>query len=134
MILERLPRVNEWMREQGYGDGFRMGVGLNSGELMVGNIGSEQRMEYTTIGDIVNTASRLEGLTKGTPFPLFIGESTRSLLRHDPDGLVYVAELEVRGRNERVKVWSLNELVPGAAPAPVKVEAEAGVPAVAPSG
>jgi adenylate cyclase len=130
IILERLPRVNAWLKEQGLGDGFRMGIGLNSGPLMVGNIGSEQRMEYTTIGDTVNTASRLEGLTKGTPFPLFIGETTRNLLRKEPDDLVYVAELDVRGRSEKVKVWSLRNIVgqTAAAPAPAPVVEPDAVP------
>jgi adenylate cyclase len=130
MIHERLPRVNEWIREQGYGDGFRMGIGLNSGSIMTGNIGSERRMEYTTIGDAVNTCSRLEGLTKGTPYPLFISETTRALLREEPDDLVYVDELEVRGRSEKVKVYSLSGLV---APAPAP-KPEAGLVAVAPAG
>jgi adenylate cyclase len=120
MLLERLPRVNEWIRDQGYGDGFRMGIGLNSGSIMSGNIGSERRMEYTTIGDTVNTASRLEGLTKGTPYPLFISETTRELLRDEPADLTYVDELEVRGRSVKVKVWSLEALV--APPAPLDPE------------
>jgi adenylate cyclase len=107
MIRDRLPRVNAWIVEQGYGDGFRMGVGLNSGPIMAGNIGSERRLEYTTIGDTVNTASRLEGLTKGTPYSIFVSDSTRALLHEEPDDLVYVAELDVRGKNEKVKVWSL---------------------------
>ena len=86
------------------------------------------------LGDTVNTASRLEGLTKGTPYPLFISETTRDLLRHEPEDLVYVAELEVRGRSEKVKVWSLNALVapPPAPRAAVAVEPE--VVAVAPAG
>ena len=46
--------------------GFRMGVGLNTGPVMCGNVGAEQRVEYTAIGDTTNTASRLEGMTKGT--------------------------------------------------------------------
>jgi adenylate cyclase len=132
IIMERLPRVNEWIREQGYGDGFRMGVGVNSGEIMTGNIGSERRMEYTTIGDPVNTASRLEGMTKGTPFPVFLSDTTRELMREEPDDLVFVAELEVRGRTEKVKVWSLRGLLaPAPAPAAERVE---GVPVVNPAG
>ena len=134
ILLERLPRVNQWMRDQGYGDGFRMGIGLNSGSIMSGNIGSERRMEYTTIGDTVNTASRLEGLTKGTPFPLFISETTRDLLRHEPEDLHYVAELEVRGRSEKVNVWSLEALLAQPAAAKAESESEAGVVAVAPAG
>jgi len=58
----------------------------------------------------VNTASRLEGLTKGTAYPLFIADSTRALLRAERSDLVYVAELAVRGRGEKVKVWSLSSL------------------------
>ena len=133
IIMERLPRVNEWIREQGYGDGFRMGIGVNSGEIMTGNIGSERRMEYTTIGDPVNTASRLEGMTKGTPFPVFISDTTRELMQNEPDDLVFVAELEVRGRQEKVKVWSLRGLVaPAAAPAPTPQAADS-PPAVVPT-
>ena len=89
MIRDRLPRVNAWIGEQGYGDGFRMGVGLNSGPIMSGNIGSERRMEYTTIGDTVNTASRLEGLTKGTPYSIFVSDSTRTHLQEEPDDLAF---------------------------------------------
>jgi len=107
MIRDRLPRVNAWIAEQGYGEGFRMGVGVNSGPIMSGNIGSERRLEYTTIGDTVNTASRLAGLTKGTPYSLFVSDSTRTLLHEEPSDLVYVAELDVRGKSEKVKVWSL---------------------------
>jgi adenylate cyclase len=134
ILNDRLPRVNEWIREQGYGEGFRMGVGLNSGTIMTGNIGSERRMEYTTIGDPVNTASRLEGMTKGTPFPLFMSDTTRELLHEDPEDLVYVAELEVRGRQEKVKVWSLRGTT-GAAPAPAQAAEEPpdSVPAAMPT-
>jgi adenylate cyclase len=131
ILTERLPRVNEWIREQGYGEGFRMGVGLNSGTIMTGNIGSERRMEYTTIGDPVNTASRLEGMTKGTPFPLFMSDTTRELLHEDPEDLVYVAELEVRGRQEKVKVWSLRG-VTAVATAPAQTPPDS-VPAIVPT-
>lgn len=137
ILLERLPKVNVWLREQGYGEGFRMGVGLNSGQLMVGNIGSEKRMEYTTIGDTVNTASRLEGMTKGTPFPLFLSETTRELLVNEPDDLTFVSELEVRGRSEKVKVWSLARFLappPAPAPQPESEAAPESVPAILPTG
>ncbi len=107
MLGPRLESFNSWMRDQGYGDGFRMGIGLNSGSVLAGNMGSERRFEYTVIGDTVNTASRLEGLTKGTPHQLFVADATRVLLRAAPD-LIPVDELEVRGRQAKVKVWSLD--------------------------
>ncbi|HWH10580.1 MAG TPA: adenylate/guanylate cyclase domain-containing protein [Solirubrobacteraceae bacterium] len=107
MLEERLPRFNAWLREEGLGDGFRMGIGLNSGAVMSGNVGSERRVEYTAIGDTTNTASRIEGMTKGTPHQLLFTESTRELLREPPADMVFVDEFEVRGRQAQVKLWSL---------------------------
>ena len=78
MLTVRLRRFNEWLREQGLGEGFRMGVGLNSGSVMSGQVGSERRIEYTAVGDTTNTAARLEGMTKGTPHQVFIADSTRA--------------------------------------------------------
>ena len=55
-----------------------MGIGLNSGQVMSGHVGSERRLEYTALGDTTNTAARLEGMTKGTPYQLYVADSTRS--------------------------------------------------------
>ena len=106
MLEVRLPKVNEWMRENDVGDEFQIGIGLNSGPVMAGNIGSEQRLEFTTIGDTVNTAARLEGMTKGSGHSLFVADSTRERLS-DPDGdLSFVDSFPVRGRAEEIRVWS----------------------------
>lgn len=106
MLDEKLPRFNAWIREQGLEE-FRIGVGINSGLVMTGNVGSDRRMEYTAIGDAVNTAARLEGMTKGTGHDVFVSETTRAALRGAEEGLVFVDELAVRGRRSAVKVWSL---------------------------
>jgi adenylate cyclase len=109
MIGLRLGRFNEWLAENGHEHAFAMGVGVNSGTVMAGNIGSERRVEYTALGDTTNTASRLEGMTKGSGHMLFVADTTRERLS-DPDGaLVLVGELEVRGRVQPVPVWTLAE-------------------------
>jgi adenylate cyclase len=108
MTGHALDDFNEWMREEGYGGGFRMGVGLNSGAVMAGNVGSERRLEYTVIGDTTNTASRLEGMTKGTPHMIFMSEATRSMLTHEQPDLVNAGDLVVRGRQLHVTVWSID--------------------------
>jgi adenylate cyclase len=107
ILEERLPRFNEWFRKEGYGEGFRMGIGLNSGVFLAGNVGSERRLEYTAMGDTINTAARLEALTKGSVHSAFIAESTRDALTSPANGLVFAGEHEVRGRAGMVKVWSL---------------------------
>jgi adenylate cyclase len=85
-----------------------MGVGLNSGPVMAGSIGAEQRVEYTALGDTTNTASRLEGMTKGTPHMIFVADSTRERMSN-PEQLLLVGELEVRGRVQRLPVWTVAE-------------------------
>src|SRR4051794_17337608 len=115
MMGPRLGRFNDWLRENGHGEGFRMGIGLNTGSVMAGNVGSERRLEYTAIGDTTNTASRLEGLTKGSGHMLFVAESTRAaMLRPAPD-LAPVGNFEVRGREHTLSVWSVPD--PESAPA-----------------
>jgi adenylate cyclase len=106
MLGPRLERFNEYLRSQGLGEDFRMGVGLNSGQVMSGNVGSERRLEYTAIGDTTNTAARLEGMTKGTQHMLFAADSTVEALKDRPGDLVFVDEMEVRGREATIKLWS----------------------------
>jgi adenylate cyclase len=116
MLEVRLPRFNEWIQSQGLGDGFRMGIGLNSGNVMSGHVGSERRVEYAAVGDTTNTASRIESLTKGTPHQLLVSDSTKQALIAPVDDLVYVDEVEIRGRVARMKLWGLDE-APSPAPA-----------------
>jgi adenylate cyclase len=107
MLKVRLPRFNRWMSEQGLGEGFTMGIGLNSGTVMSGQVGSRRRTEYTAIGDTTNTAARLEGMTKGSGHQLFVADSTRRAQRQDSDELELVGEREVRGRTRTITIWTL---------------------------
>jgi adenylate cyclase len=122
MIGPRLSAFNRWIAEQGHGHRFVMGVGINSGSVMAGNIGSEQRVEYTALGDTTNTASRLEGMTKDSGHMLFVADSTRERLQNPPGDLVLVGELEVRGRVAAVPVWTI---AAAAALAPAAADAAA---------
>jgi adenylate cyclase len=115
-MLARLERFNAWMHENGHGDGFKMGIGLNTGDVMSGNVGSARRLEYTAIGDTTNSAARLEAMTKGTAYQLFVAEDTRAGLSGEPPAdLECLDELEVRGRTGAMKVWALqpSATVPG---------------------
>jgi len=109
MLTVCLPRFNAWLREQELGSGFRMGIGLNSGRVMSGNVGSERRVEYTAVGDTTNSAARIEQLTKGTPHQLMLSGSTKDALTAPPDDLVFVEEVELRGRRTHTTIWSLPE-------------------------
>ena len=99
--LEELEKFNDWVQaEYGFEKRFQMGIGLNTGRVMSGNVGSEQRLAYTAIGDTTNTAARLEGMTKGTDFMIFLSDATREALREEPEDLAEVGEFEIRGRVE----------------------------------
>jgi class 3 adenylate cyclase len=102
MLEARLPRFNRRA-----GNGFEMGIGLNSGPFMSGNVGSARRLEYTVHGDTVNTASRIEGMTKTARQSILIADSTRRALVRPPSDLVHVGEFEVRGKQSSVRLWTL---------------------------
>jgi adenylate cyclase len=108
MVDVRLPRFNEWLCANGLGEEVRMGVGLNSGPFMSGNVGSLRRLEYTVHGDTVNTASRIEGLTKTLGGPILLSESTRAALLRPPADLRSIGNVEVRGRQSAIGLWTVD--------------------------
>lgn len=122
----RLPRFNGWATAHGIPEGFRMGIGVASGPVMSGNVGSERRLEYTAVGDTTNAAARLEALTKETPHMLLIADATRAALTTTVEDLAAVGALDVRGREVPASVWTLSEMAVGPADADPRVDGNDG--------
>jgi len=102
-MLSSLDRLNQEWVGRGW-PVFKMGVGINFGEVIFGAIGSEQKAEPTVIGDAVNSASRLEGLTKEYGVDMLIGEAVAELVRPSFH-LQLVDFVRVKGKTRAIKVY-----------------------------
>jgi len=104
-MRNELRQLNDKWRNQGR-MGLGMGVGINQGEVIVGNIGSHERMDPTVIGDSVNLASRLEGLTRIYGADILVGATAAELVR-DEFHFRSVARVQVKGKTKPVEVFTL---------------------------
>jgi adenylate cyclase len=103
-MLSALAKLNE-VRAQRDQPKLAMGVGIHSGPVVLGDVGAKQRRELTILGDTVNVASRLEGLTKTAGIPILVSHTTRERMR-GAQALDLVREVEVRGRAETVRAFA----------------------------
>ncbi len=103
-----LPRFNAWLLEEHLAERpLDAGIGLNTGEVMSGLVGSERRMEYAAVGDATNVAARLQGLGRDADGRLFVSGSAYTALAATgaADGLRRHGEVSLRGRREPVTVY-----------------------------
>lgn len=104
-MMDKLKEFNRWQRKLGRSE-FKIGIGINYGMVTVGNIGSEKKMDYTVIGDMVNLASRLEGLTKKYKEPIIISGTLYHKIKNVfPCRMI--DKVIVKGKTTGVKIYSV---------------------------
>ena len=106
-MLKRLDSFNEEISKEGVPP-FGMGLGINTGSVVVGNMGSTQRFDYTCLGDHVNLASRLEGQSKPYGVRIIIGPRTAEHIKNDYQTLE-LDLIAVKGKKEGVKIFTVLE-------------------------
>ena len=105
---EMLKKVDE-LRDKWLFEGkpkIEIGIGINTGEAFVGNIGSEKRLEYTVIGDMVNLASRIESYNKVYKTNLLISSSTYSYVSSIAD-VIKISEVTIRGKSKKMDIYEV---------------------------
>ena len=107
-MRKALVEVNEGFKKEGLPE-VHFGIGIHTGPVFAGTIGAENRMEYTVIGDTVNTASRLESLCKTYTKDLILSEASAEKLGKEDSKLSFVAEAEIRGKSQPMKLYTLEK-------------------------
>jgi adenylate cyclase len=108
-MLEGLKEVNRILKERGFNHEIAIGVGINTGEATIGNIGSEIKKNYTVVGDTVNLSSRLESITKEQKVPLLFSEYTYEKVK-GKIACRLVGNVTVKGRGQAVDIYTAGSI------------------------
>ncbi len=108
-MLDALQDVNRTLRDRGFDLDLKIGIGLNTGAATIGSIGSEKKLNYTVVGDTVNLASRLEGLTKEYDSALILSEHTYERVK-DKIACTPLCSVKVKGRERPVEIYKPDEI------------------------
>jgi adenylate cyclase len=107
-MMEEIEALNRRWQEAGEAARLQVGIGLNTGEAIVGNIGSlTRKLDYTAIGDAVNLAARLESATKDYGVNILISEATRDALEEGAYEVSPLDEVKVKGKEQAVRIFEL---------------------------
>ena len=109
-MFEHLPKLNAQLEQEAKDDNrdfhpIRIGIGINSGECVVGNMGSDKRFDYSVLGDPVNLAARLEGQSKNYGVDIVIGEETEAAMKEW--ATIELDLIAVKGKAEAVRIFAL---------------------------
>jgi class 3 adenylate cyclase/CHASE2 domain-containing sensor protein len=96
--------LENWRAQNPTGPDLRIGIGINTGPVMIGNVGSEDFMDFTIIGDAVNLASRLESATKKMGVPILISQNTFDKVKDLIDA-TDLGDIDVAGKEEKIRVF-----------------------------
>ena len=108
-MLETVKKLqHKWLNEGK--PKIEIGIGINTGEVFLGNIGSEKRMEYTVIGDTVNLASRLESYNKIYKTNFLISSTTYAAVRNIAD-VLKISEVSIRGKSQKMNIYEVLKLI-----------------------